>query len=193
MPGRPGCPSVTEVTGRYQDFSGINPAVLEHAAARGTLFHSYAAGYLMGKWMPKPPPEIQGFFDSFRRWCDLALDAVLMVEFELICSCPGYGYCGHVDAVIVMRGETSATLIDWKTPIAENRKAWTLQVAGGYWHLVEAHGALVGPLLKRCGAVQVKRDGKPAVMRAYEGSVLEAQAVFFSALQVHKYFDNGGK
>jgi hypothetical protein len=190
MPGRPGCPSVTEVTGRYQDFSGVNPAVLEAAADRGTLFHSYAAGYLSGKWMPKPPPEIQGFFDSFRRWCDLALDAVLMVEFELICSCPGYGYCGHVDAVIVMRGETSATLIDWKTPIAENRKAWTLQVAGGYWHLAERHGAL-SINLSRCGAVQVKRDGKPATMRAYEGSTLEAQAVFFSALQVHKYFNGG--
>jgi hypothetical protein len=190
MPGRPGCPSTTEITGRYQDFSGINPAVLEAAAERGTLFHTYAAGYLAGKWMPKPPAEIAGYFDSFRRWCDLALDAVLTVEQELTCDCPGYGYCGHVDAVIVMRGDRTATLVDWKTPIAENRKAWTLQVAGGYWHLIERHGGLKIDLA-RCGAVQVRKDGKPAVMRPYEGSVLEAQAVFFSALQVHKYFDGG--
>jgi hypothetical protein len=50
-----GSPRVTEIIGRFADFAGISPDVLERAATRGTLVHALAAITLREKRGGMPP------------------------------------------------------------------------------------------------------------------------------------------
>ena len=184
MPGHDGISSVTEILAPWADFSHIDPAVLAHAAERGTKLHDYVAAHLLGEWIPRVEAEVVPYFDSFKRWADMVED-VVSVEREYVCDC--FGYLGHVDAVLRLKGDSGLTLIDWKSPILES-KTWPLQIAGGYWHLVEKHSVPPLPVeLQRCGAIQCRKDGKVARMREYTGNVPNATRAFLGAASVHNY------
>jgi len=180
MPGRDGIPSVTEVLGCFTDFSMINPAVLKHACDRGTKTHNAIAAHLSGLWVSTLDDEVQPYFDSFRRWADIMLDRVILVENEGICDC--YNFMGHYDAVVILKGEDRPTLIDWKSPISGNR-TWICQCSA-YCHLAEKHSKVP---VNRCGCVMLSPKGKTAKMQDYTSHRNEAFSVFLAALTAFKW------
>ena len=183
-------PSATTVLSPYADFSMISPAVLRHAAHRGTRVHGAIAAHLLGLWVPTLDNEAQPRFDSFRRWADIMVDKVVFVEKEIYCDC--FDYHGHPDAALILRDWPGVVVIDWKSPLVES-KTWTIQVAA-YCHLVDKHGGLPDGLkVERAGAVMLDPKGKTAKMVEYTESINTAFSVFLAALTAWKYFNSGGK
>ena len=125
--------SVTQALEPFTDFSNIPPHVLEHAAWRGTEVHKICAGIARGLWAPAPSQELAGRIQSFKRWFSATVEKVVFVEREFICTC--YGYIGHPDLGVIIRGDRGITVIDLKTPIIEG-STWRGQLAA-YRHLVE--------------------------------------------------------
>jgi len=183
-------PSSTTVLSPYADFSRIPPEVLRHAAERGTRIHGAIAAHLLGLWVPKLDDEAQPRFDSFKRWADIMVDKVILVEEELACDC--HGFHGHPDCCLILKGNPSAVVLDWKSPVSES-KTWPLQIAS-YCHLVDKHGGLPdGMRVERAAAVMLHPKGKAAKMVEYTQSINTAFAVFLAALTTWKYFNSGGK
>jgi len=178
-------PSSTTVLNPYTDFSRIHPEVLRHAAERGSKIHSAIASHLLGLWVMPLDDEAQPRFDSFRRWADLMVDRVLIVEKELSCDC--FGYHGHPDAALILKGEKGATVADWKSPIIES-KTWKGQISS-YWHLVDKHGDLPeGIKVTRCCAIMLHPEGKTAKMVDYTDTYHQYFAAFLGALTAYKHF-----
>jgi len=175
-------PSVTQVLGVFTDFSMIREDVLKHAAERGTKIHSAIAAHLLGLWSLPLDIEAQPYFDSFRRWADLMVDKVVFVEEEIVCDC--YGFKGHPDATLILKGESLATVIDWKSPISE-APTWELQLSG-YSHLVEKHYK-PNTSIGRCGCVMLSPKGSQAKMKEYSANRNTAFSVFLAALTVFNY------
>jgi hypothetical protein len=187
MPGRNGIPSVTEVLGVFTDFTRINPAVLAHACERGIRVHSAIAGHLQGLWTPPLDAEAQPYFDSFRKWADIMVESVVFVENEGICDC--YGYMGHYDAALVLKGDDSRALsvLDWKTPVTI-QKTWKAQNAA-YCHLVEKHAGLDDSYrIHRTGSVMLSPDGKTAKIHENTHERTECFNAFIAALTAYKFF-----
>ena len=177
--------SVTTVLNPYSDFSRIRPEVLRHAAERGTRIHGAIAAHLQGLWVPPLDDESQPRFDSFRRWADIMVDQVVIVEQELRCA--SFGYHGHPDAALVMKGREGVTVVDWKSPVSAS-KTWKGQLSA-YWHLVDKHGNLPpGMKVLSCGAVMLHPGGKTAKFMEYSDIYNQYFSAFLGALQAYKFF-----
>ena len=179
-------PSVTTVLNPYTDFSRIHPEVLRKAAERGTRIHTAAAAHLQGLWVPPLAEDVQLRFDSFKRWADIAIDKVVLVEQEIHCDC--FGFHGHPDCCLILKDGPGAVLVDLKSPIVES-KSWPIQVSA-YCHLADKHGNLPkGLRVERAGAVMVHPKGKTAKMVEYTQGINVAFSVFLAALTAWKYFN----
>lgn len=148
-------PRVTDILKPYTDFSMIRPEVLEHARERGQIVHKYCAAFMKGIWLPPPPTECEGYFESFKRWFDQMVDRVLFVEPEFVDE--DFGFMGHPDAGLQLKGSTTVVIPDWKTPAAKN-KGWELQISA-YVHLAEKNGY---QWIERCGSLRLSPEGKMA-------------------------------
>ena len=159
--------------------AGVDPALIEHASARGTEVHAAIAAYELGFFPPTLPEEIQGYFDSFRTWFDKYVDHVFFVEEELVDE--ELGIVGHPDVGLRMRHGRNL-IIDYKTP-ASDSKTWGPQVAA-YRHLAEKNRPekYVG-----CMALQPKKDGGTARAYTYQRSG-EMFQIYLSALNCYRYF-----
>ena len=189
MPGRDGIPSVTEVLGVFMDFSMINPSVLQHACDRGTRVHNAIAAHLDGLWVQPLDDEAQPYFDSFRRWADIMLDKVMLIENEGVCDCPGYGFMGHYDSALVLKGDDpgAVSVLDWKTPVTAG-KTWTAQNAS-YCHLVEKHAGLDPEYhIHRTGSIMLSAKGKTAKIHENTHERNECFNAFIAALTAYKFF-----
>lgn len=187
MPGRNGIPSVTEVLGLYADFSMINPAVLAHACERGTKVHTAIAAHLQGLWVPALDQEVQQYFNSFRRWADIMLDKVVLIESEGICDC--YGYMGHYDSALILKGDDpyAVSVLDWKTPVTA-QKTWKAQNAS-YCHLVEKHSGIDPRFhIHRTGSIMLSSKGKTAKIHENTHEKNECFNAFIAALTAYKFF-----
>lgn len=169
-------PSVTQVLGKYMDWSAVNPDVLDAAADRGTRVHTYCATYAKGLFAVVPA-GCDGYCRSFRAWFDDMVVEVVAVEVEL--EDPVQGYKGHPDLIAVLRGDKKPSLLDLKTPLAES-KLWPAQVAA-YKHLAKKYD------VQRVASVRLRSDGSRALFNEYTSSAQDLRA-FFCALYAHKYF-----
>lgn len=177
-------PSVTEVLGKYSDFSNVPPERLEAACERGKAVHAYCASYALGVWSPKIEGA-EGYCNSFLSWFNEYVEEVLLVEEELVDEV--LGFVGHPDLVVRLRGDVLATVPDLKTPITLN-PIWAAQIAA-YLHL-----ALIRFPKKvgRGGSLRLDPKGRPAKFKDYNDTGRDLQA-FLSALYAHKYFTKGGR
>lgn len=170
-----GYPSVTQILRPFINSDWFLP---EHAE-RGSAVHSAAAAHLKGAYVPPLAPDHQPYFDSFRKWAEVSIDTVILVEERIID--PGLGFCGQPDLVCVMRGDTGNTLADFKTSQAV-QKWWRLQ-SSAYSHLcVEAKDMVI----HRRISVRLKNDGSGCLIDEYSG--LTDWNVFRSALNCFYYF-----
>lgn len=175
--------SVTQVLSSYTDFSNVRADVLEAAAARGTDVHRICAGIAIGAWIPVIPVYLKPRVQSFVRWMDAVVERVIFVEQEFRCDC--FGYVGHPDQGVIIKGDAGITVVDIKTPATES-KTWKGQL-GAYWHLVEEHGGFDLPVI-RCGSLMLDPNGKTARLVEYtENSAADFNA-FVAALTAWRYF-----
>jgi hypothetical protein len=180
MPGRDGIPSVTEVLGVFSDFTRIRPDVLAHAAERGTIVHEACAAIASDLWSLGVPPDCAGYVKSFERWFDLVKE-VHLVEAEL--AHPVYGYMGHLDLCVTLKGDETPRVIDLKTPVTKGA-TWEAQVAA-YEGLVAANKPDIQP--QRSGSLRLKPDGSFPIFTQNEPNPRAMQA-FLNALAAYRYF-----
>lgn len=177
-------PSVTEILGKYQDFSMIPPERLALACDRGKAVHAYCAAYAAGIWIPRPKGS-EGYCESYVTWFNEYVEEVFLIEEELVDKT--FGFVGHPDLIARLKGDKAATVVDLKTPVALLR-IWAVQLAS-YLHLAKTKLPL--PLTKAfvsgCGSLRLDPRGKPAKFKHYTDSAQDFQA-FLNALTAHKFF-----
>jgi len=171
-----GFPSVTDIISPYVDKRWFTA---EHRE-RGSAVHACAAAHLLGLYVPKLKPDWQGYFDSFKRWADLVIDKVFIVEKRL--SDKRLGYCGQPDTIVILRGDRYAVLPDWKSSQAY-QSWWEIQV-GAYRALAEANGYETYKGL----SVRMKKDGSGCLVNEHKSNV-RAWNIFVGLLNAHKFFN----
>ena len=123
-------------------------------------------------------PDTAGYVDSYRRWFDLTVSEVLMVETRLVDM--DFFYHGEPDLVI--RAKNGGTiLVDNKTPI-QLAKSWRLQCAA-YCALVSKNGIV----LDGSGSLRLHPDGGIAKMDLYDNSPNDFN-MFLQALNLYRFF-----
>lgn len=176
-------PSVTQVLAPFVDYSKVPKHLLEAASERGTRVHAICAARLLGLWHPPITDEVAPYVRSFEGWARVVTDVVL-IEAEL--EDTAHGYAGHPDALLVIRGDSGPSAIDWKTPRA-CMPSWRVQLAA-YRNLFEVNGHEV----IRQFSLRLCPDGGSAKLNEYTGTIGQDFSAFVSALNCHKYF-HGGK
>lgn len=172
-------PSVTEILSPFVDFSMIKPSVLKKASERGVRVHAACSAYSQGLWVaPLNEDEIRYFF-SFKIWFNTLVDSVELSEPEL--ESKKYGYCGHPDIILKIKGDKGLTLIDFKTPLSE-QKTWKVQIAAYRQLAKEADYET-----KRGCSLRLKKDGSRAILSEYTDNDTDFNA-FLGALTTYNYF-----
>lgn len=177
-------PSVTKVLSPWSDFSMIPPDVLAMASERGSMVHRACGAMAKGVWAPQVPQEYAGYVESFSIWFRQAVVEALLVEPELVH--PVYGYCGHPDLIVRIKGDNAYSLLDLKTP-AVAYKSWRVQLAA-YRELANANDCPIG----RVFSVRLKKDGKLPIVNEFTGSTSGDFSIFLSCLQAWKFFRGEG-
>ena len=172
---------VTEVLGKYQDWSKVNPDALAKGCERGTILHKAFANYCgPGLWYVLPD-DMFGYYDSFREWFDLMVKEVIFVERRM--DDEVYGYSGQPDLGCILEGDECAAIVDWKSTLSKQR-VWEGQMAA---YLPLAQKYYPEYEWKRALSVQPKPDGGRAKVTEYTNN-LNAFRAFLGALNAHKYF-----
>jgi len=150
-----GLPSSTSILSFGDD--SCDRYYTDEGKARGTLVHYLCELYLEGHFIVETSidNDILPYFLSFKAWVDLMVDSVVLVEERLVDK--NGLYCGQIDFVAKLNGDSFNTLIDIKTSTAKNGKTWPLQLSS-YRYLAEDNGIPIN----RLGALRVRRDGKLA-------------------------------
>jgi hypothetical protein len=177
-------PRSTQVLQPHSNWHLIPEELLAAAALRGTVVHDLCAAQAKGLFLPKIPKEYAGYVESHRKWLKNAVERVIFVEREFICSC--YFYVGHPDCGVVIRGDRGITVPDLKTPAVQNR-AWRAQAAS-YWHLVSEHGDFELPVI-RSGSLMLDSEG--GIARLVEYTEFNAYDFngFINALNSWRWFN----
>lgn len=170
-------PSVTQIIRPHIDTEWFKP---EHAA-RGTAVHAAASAHLLNVWSPPLPPEYQGYFDSFRRWSDIMIDKILLVETRLYDH--KLGFSGKPDLIAILKGDEHPAMADWKTSQAV-AKWWPLQDAG-YRHLAAKDRGIV---CHRGLTVRLKADGSGCLVTEHPRDYRPALNIFLGELNTFKFF-----
>ena len=117
---------VTEILAPYKTFAGVDDDVLEFAARRGTLVHYFCEMHALNMLIEKPPKDVKGYIESYKKWFDEYVEDVLFTEVRMNHSF--YRISGQPDQVVVIKGSKSLILLDIKTPATKCR-TWNLQTA----------------------------------------------------------------
>ena len=120
---------VSDVLKPFVDFQGISEEVLNRKAALGTRIHDAIHQEIKGE-LPVVRVEEQGYIHSFYKW-RAALEPTF-IESEVRYYCDTKMITGCIDALIKLKGEEKAILIDFKTSVQESPVVWPLQ--GHFYH-----------------------------------------------------------
>jgi len=178
---REGFTRVTSVLSPYNDFSNINPEVLQRACDRGTKVHRLCETYANGDYVPPPESPLEGYFRSFTGWYDEMVDKVLLLEWRAYNEI--LMLTGCVDAVVILKGDTEPTVVDYKTSSVVS-KSWALQTAM-YHDLVNDRGDIKP---KRRIALQLKKDGKKPKVIEYTNLSRDLD-LYLSAYKLYRWFN----
>jgi len=172
-------PSVTQVIGPYINKEWFRQEHLD----RGNAVHGAAKNHLLGLWVPKLEPSHQPYYDSFRRWADMAIDKVILVETRLFSKM--YNFHGKPDLICILKGETHPALVDWKTSQAFF-KWWIIQ-GQAYRHLAQEDKGIV---THKGLSLRLKKDGSGALADDYSERNYSADwIVFQSHLNTYHFYN----
>lgn len=173
-----GLPSVTEILKPYIDTRWFTQ---EHAD-RGTLIHDYCHRYIKGDWyLPPLPVEYQGYFNSFTKWADSTVEAVILSETRLVNR--ALGYCGQPDFIGRIKGCCGLVLLDWKT--SQSYQSWFALQGEAYRELARTDRGIE---TVKSGSVRLKADGSGCLVDWAPASALN---IFFGILNAHHFFKKG--
>jgi hypothetical protein len=173
--------SVTEVLGKYFDWSSIPEDVLANACKRGSAVHVACGSYAKLGYAIRLPDEWVGYFNSFIKWYESNVAECLLVEERFTDN--DLGFTGRQDFIFRMKTD-EVVLTDIKTPLAE-QPTWKCQLAA-YDHLATKIG---GFKLDDILSLRLHPDGGPAKGIRYKGSRAAAFNAFLSALNAHRYIN----
>lgn len=171
-------PSVTTVLGPYAGLEFVRPDRLAAACERGTNAHTPCLAYAAGEFA-FVQPEVQGYYDSFRRWFDQHVHTV--VEVEPLWESHKWGYCGSPDLALILFDEPTISIWDLKTSKSCG-KTWACQLAA-YRNLALENGL---DRIGRVASLRLKEDGSMPLADEYQYSDRDF-AAFTAALTAFKY------
>ena len=172
--------SVTEVLGKYVDWSLIPDKFLAAACQRGSDVHLACSMYAKLGYTLGVPSTLEGYVLSFTDWFDANVKTVLLNEKHLTCT--KFHFTGRPDFVFLLNTD-EIVLNDIKTPLAES-KTWKGQLAA-YDYLVENYGGIKSDDMM---SLRLRPDGKPARGVRYGQDRLRYFNYFLSALNAHRGF-----
>lgn len=175
-------PSVTQVLAPFVDYSQVPEHVLARASERGSRVHAICAAKLLGLWHAPVTEDVAGYVKSFESWSRVVSD-VILIEAEL--EDTALGYCGHPDALLVIKGDAVNSAVDWKTP-RTLMLPWRVQLAA-YRNLFEVNGHDVA----RQFSLRLCPNGGAAKLNEYTGTVRADFSIFASALNAYRFFQGG--
>lgn len=169
---------VTDILAPLSGIDRVPKAILEAAAARGTLVHSCVNWFINeGDWVGVTN-EVAPYVESFKAWYKPGMKTLKTEERfydDELCI------TGQVD-FIYNDEHGNAYLIDFKTS-SKPQCSWAVQLAA-YKHLA----ALAGVTIDRMGVVHLKKDGTPADLYYYDYD--HHFGLFMDCYRVYKYFFN---
>ena len=168
---------VTEILGKYVDWSRIPDLRLYEACQRGQIVHAACGVSALGGYVAPLPDVYAGYFKSFRRWFDANVARVIMAEQTLVDS--NLGFTGRPDLVVELINGL-ILLVDLKTPIAES-KTWRFQLAA-YWYLLDKPKIIK---VDASASLRVRANGAEAVAVRYDDWLADF-VIFLSALNAHR-------
>lgn len=154
---RAGYDRVTSILERFSGYEGIDPEILRKAGERGTKVHKYCEAYAKEEWFPTPDEKIKPYVDSFIGWFDTMVEKVICLEERHYNDT--YMITGAVDAILILKGDTEPTIVDYKTCQIMPRTA-QLQTAA-YMFLANKYKP------KRRIALKLLKTGKPPKVVEY--------------------------
>lgn len=132
---------VSEVCSLFNNYSHIDPAVLQNAADRGTRVHKTCAGIIKGLGEWGVDDQTENYVKSFKNYWEGLFDDYIAVEDRLYCD--KYKLTGQPDLIKQM--SVGLAIVDWKTPIKPS-PAWEYQ-ASGYYYLAKQNGYQIKTVL----------------------------------------------
>ena len=171
---------VTEILKPYTSFEGINPAVLEKAADRGTRVHGYCELYTQNLLIEKVDNDCRPYVNSFIQWYDAMVEDVWHQEYRL--SCQKYRFTGKLDMIATIKGDDHEALIDIKTP-QQASCSWKLQTAA-YRYLVRVNDGI--DLKRRLCLMLDRKGGLPKVVEYTDHE--NDERLFLSAAELFHFF-----
>lgn len=167
-------PSVTQILGLLQDFSGVPSDVLERAREFGSHVHAAVDLDNRGELDEDSlDPALRPYLEAWRKF--LADTGAVVAASELRLADPVLGYAGTLDTLLVIRSRH--VLVDVKTGVVPRIVGPQL---AAYDHLLRANGR---PLPTRRLCVQLCADG----YRVHDCKDPADWPVFLSALNCHKF------
>lgn len=173
-----GLPSVTQGLGRFIESEWIAQEYLD----RGTAVHEAAHAHLLGGYVVPLRSDWNGYFVSFKRWCDAVRPQVVMAEERLVDRTKGF--CGQPDFIGRIHGRIGVGLIDWKTSLAVAK--WHRLQGAAYRHLARRNGTIT----LWGGNLRLRSDGRMPLFDPWPDDYNLDLQRFLSALALFKYFNS---
>lgn len=136
-----------------KQYDGIDPAILDRAAARGTAVHNAIENYLEFG-VEDIAPEYAGYFEAFLKWYRKNNPKVLSTEHRVYHKI--LRYAGTSDLLCIEDG--ALDVVDYKTSASVNDMLCGVQLEG-YDRAFESHGVKID----RRKILHLMRDGNYSV------------------------------
>lgn len=151
---------VSDIIRPFVNFGEIPKEVLDRKAAIGTHIHDAIHEEIEGNF-PVVAVNENGYMQSFYKW--RAAIAPDFLESEVRYYCNHKMLTGCIDALIKLKSEEKAVLVDFKTSAQESPIAWPMQ-GHMYHYLATQAGKTLAP---RMLFVKLDRYGQPPKVFQY--------------------------
>ena len=176
-------PSVTQIMQplNQRAYDGIDQAIMDNAAARGTAVHEAAEFYARYR-AEECPEEYAGYFKAFKDW--FSSYRVNVVKTEQAYYHPHLLYAGTIDLIAEVDGKLM--IVDYKTTHTIKDMLTRVQLEA-YARMISAQGqGVAGKAI-----LQLRRDGS-YTFKNYKNPDFEAWDVFASLLKIKAYTEKYG-
>lgn len=173
--------AVMRAAGVGADFTGVDPAVLEAAAKRGTVVHKRIANeHLHPRRIATAiSPAWAGYWKAYHRFRD---DVRHVAQYsEVLVQHPAWHYIGHVDRIGFLQKHRA--LIDWKCVASLDVDAVAIQLAAYRlaWNVMHPEEPI-----RYCAAVQLYPNGRYKLYDEASGLDIDAaEPVWLAALTLY--------
>lgn len=115
---------VTEILQPFNDFSMIDPEVLEHKKNIGTSVHKAIDDFSMGEFPILAADEV-GYFNSYLKWAEYVKPVYIVREKRYFDD--DLMITGQVDGLVRLEGSQEIIVLDYKTSATESPIVWPMQ------------------------------------------------------------------